>query len=192
MKRSPLIFLLLLWSFQPAPAPTLEWNAPSPADPTIVGYRLYWGTISGLPGDSQDAGMALTATVPDDSFPFGVTIFFVARSYNAQGVESVDSNEVQWTKPMPTPTPTPSPSPTPLPPESLRIKLTVINGRGDGAYRVGQQVRVRADRVPQKFAFVRWIGDWVILANPFLVVTTATIPSMDVLIQATYEPRSRN
>lgn len=190
MKRSPLIILLLLWSLHPSPAPTLEWDAPSPADPTIVGYRLYWGTISGLPGDFEDVGMALTATISDDSFPFGATIFFVARSYNAQDVESVNSNEVQWTRAMPTPTP--SPSPTPLPPENLRIKLTVINGRGDGSYLVGQQVRVRAERVPHRFVFVRWIGDWVILANPFFAVTSATIPSMDVLIQATYEPRSSN
>ena len=93
---------------------------------------------------------------------------------------------------MPTPTPAPTPSPTPQPPENLRFRLTVIDGRGNGNYRVGRQIRVRANRPPEDFVFRRWSGDWVILANPFLMVTTATIPSMDVLIEATYEPRSPN
>ena len=48
--------------------------------------------------------LALFAAVPDTIAPMGATVFFVARSYNAQGLESVNSNEVQWTRPMPTPT----------------------------------------------------------------------------------------
>jgi hypothetical protein len=185
-------WLVLLLSITLSSAVTLEWDAPTPPDPTIVGYRLYWGTVSGLPGDFQDAGMSLTTTVSDDTFPFGVTIYFVARSYNAQGVESVSSNEVPWSRPMPTPTPTPTPSPTPQPPENLHLKLTVINGSGDGRYLVGEQVRVEAMRPPRNWAFIRWGGDWVILANPFLAVTTATIPSTDVFIRALYQRGARN
>jgi len=180
-------WLVLLLSITMSSAVTLEWDAPAPVDPTIVGYRLYWGTVSGLPADFQDAGMSLTATVPDDHFPFGVTIYFVARSYNAQGVESVNSNEVQWTRAMPTPTPTPAPSPTPQPPENLRFKLTVVNGSGDGQYLVGEQVLVKANQPPNNWTFMRWFGDWVILANPFIAVTTATIPSTDTWIWARYK-----
>jgi hypothetical protein len=175
--------LFLLASLLPAPAPTLEWNAPANAT-GIVGYRLYYGTISQAQAQSVDSGLALFASVPDDSVPFGGTLFFVARSYNAAGQESANSNEVSWTRAMPTPTPVPSP------PENLRIRLSVVNGRGDGLYRVGEIVRVRADKPPKAMAFRGWIGDWVILANPELSMTTATIPSMDVLIQATYGPQS--
>ena len=88
--------------------------------------------------------------------------------------------------PTPTPTPVPTPSPTPSPPQNLRFHLSVVNGTGDGDYVVGRQVRVRADKAPKNFVFLRWIGDWVIVANPFLSTTTATIPAMDVVIQATY------
>lgn len=184
--KLPLFLLSLLLAAMTLPAPTLEWDAPSPADPTIVGYHLWWGTVSQNPSQFQDAGLALTATVPDESFPVGITIFFVARSYNATGIESVNSNEVSWVRAAPTPTPTPTPSPTPKPPENLRFKLSVLGGRGSGDYEPGQQVRVRANRPPHRYVFDRWIGDWQILSNPFLAWTSATIPWMDTVIQATY------
>ena len=62
-------------------------------------------------------------------------------------------------------------------------------GVATGSYEPGTLVLVIADRAPQKYAFSRWGGDWVILANPYLKRTTATIPYRDVSIEALYEPR---
>lgn len=182
---------LLLFLFSGASrGVTLEWDAPDPPDASIVGYRLKWGVESGLPTHELDTGLAQSGTIPDTEFSFGITYYFVAVSYNAEGIESVFSNEVAWVRPAaPTPTPTPSPSPTPRPPTNLRTKLSVTNGSGSGTYRVGQQVVVKAYPPPRRFAFYRWIGDWVILSNPFLATTSATIPSVDVAIQAIYQRR---
>ena len=162
----------------------LQWNAP--ADPTVTGYKVYWGTVSGLYVDSSDAGNSTQEALDDSLFTLGIIYFFVARSYNADGLESVNSNEVQWTRPL---TPAPTPNPTPSPPENLRFELIVINGSGDGEYEPGTLVLVTADKAPRFYAFSRWGGDWVILANPYLKRTTATIPSRDVSIEALYELR---
>ena len=148
--------------------------------------------------ESSDAGNLTQETVSDDLFLPGVTYFFVARSYNSTGIESSNSNEVEWTRPPeptpaptppPTPTPFPTPSPTPSPPQNLRFQLMVINGSGDGEYEAGTLVLVIADRPPHRYAFSRWGGDWIILANPYLKRTTTTIPYRDVSIEALYEPR---
>ena len=73
-------------------AVVLAWDPPP--DPSVTGYRVWWGTVSGLHGDSSDAGPATTKTLSDDIFWPEVTYYFVARSYNAAGIESSDSNEV--------------------------------------------------------------------------------------------------
>ena len=93
-----LVIGLLMWAWAlSAHGVTLAWDAP--ADPSVTGYRVWWGTASGLYGDSSDAGPATTKTLSDDIFLPGVTYYFVARSYNAAGIESSDSNEVEWTRP---------------------------------------------------------------------------------------------
>lgn len=164
---------------------TLEWDPP--LDPTVTGYKLYWGVASGMETSFIDVDTATQGSVDIEAYPDGTTIYFVARSYNAQGIESEPSNEVAYTKqPPPTPTPTPQPSPTPKPPENLRFKLTVIKGSGSGIYPPGTMVRVQANPAPSRSFFVRWIGDRVILANWFLPRTTATIPYRDTLIEAFY------
>ena len=52
------------------------------------------------------------------------------------------------------------------------IKVTMVTVSADPPS-VGQQ-------------FAGWIGDIVILSNPFLASTTAILPSMDVMIAATH------
>ena len=173
--------LMWAWAFT-VQGVTLAWDEPD--DPTISGYRLYWGTISGAYTQSSDAGPSTQESVSDDQFAYGATYFFVARSYNVAGLESIDSNEVQWTRPA-----LPTPTPTPAPPQNLHFQLIVIKGSGSGQYEVGTLVLVTADKPPHRYAFSRWDGDWIILANPFLKQTTATIPSMDTSIEALYEPR---
>jgi len=64
--------------------------------------------------------------------------------------------------------------------------LTVNDGRGSGGYVAGTIVTVTADPPPPGKEFVGWSGDTQILANPFISTTTATMPSIDVTITATY------
>ena len=69
---------------------TLAWDVDS--DPTVVGYRLYYGTSSGSYTQNTDAGNGTTVTVTN--LVLGHTYFFVVRAYNALGLESPPSNEV--------------------------------------------------------------------------------------------------
>jgi hypothetical protein len=64
--------------------------------------------------------------------------------------------------------------------------LTVNKGGGSGRHVAGTSVKVTADMPPAGKQFERWSGDTEILANPFIPTTTATMPSIDVTITATY------
>jgi Divergent InlB B-repeat domain/Ferritin-like domain len=64
--------------------------------------------------------------------------------------------------------------------------LTVNKGSGSGRHVAGTLVKVTADMPPAGKQFARWSGDTEILANPFVPTTTATMPSIDVTITATY------
>ena len=72
----------------------------------------------------------------------------------------------------------------PLPPGSHL--LDVEGGSGDGVYPTGTMVTVSADPPPAGQEFAGWAGDITILSNPFLATTTAIIPSMNVIIAASY------
>src|SRR5438105_821911 len=92
---------------------TLAWDADS--DPSVVGYRLYSGTTTGVYTQTTEVGSALSVSV--SNLAGGKTYFFVVTAYNAAAVESGPSNEVSYLAPTSTPTPTPSPTapPTPTP-----------------------------------------------------------------------------
>jgi beta-glucosidase len=64
--------------------------------------------------------------------------------------------------------------------------LTVNDGSGDGQYTAGTPVKVTADEPPPRKKFAGWSGDTQILANPSEETTTATMPSIDVTVTATY------
>jgi hypothetical protein len=68
--------------------------------------------------------------------------------------------------------------------------LKVNNGRGSGRHVAGKVVTVTADAPPAGQEFAGWSGDIQILANPFLSTTTATMPSIDVTVSATYADAS--
>lgn len=93
----------------PAQSVTLAWS-PSP-DQTVTGYNLYHGDMGTLTTltNQVDAGPALTATV--SNLQVGVTFYFFATAYDADGGESEPSNVVNYTT-LP---------PTPAPPTELRI-----------------------------------------------------------------------
>ena len=65
--------------------------------------------------------------------------------------------------------------------------LSVNNGRGGGEHPRGRIVRVSAGAPPAGQQFAGWTGDTAILANPSHATTSATIPSIDVSITATYK-----
>jgi hypothetical protein len=144
---------------------TLAWDQNS--EPDIASYRLYYGTQSGSPNQSFDAGNATTATITN--LNDGTTYFFTVRAINTAGLQSQPSNEVSYTTPNP-----------------AAHALTVNNGSGTGNYVTATIVTVNANAPPAGKQFDRWIDDWVILSNPLIETTTATMPSQDVAITATY------
>ncbi|MFZ0712345.1 MAG: hypothetical protein WAM53_20060, partial [Terrimicrobiaceae bacterium] len=64
--------------------------------------------------------------------------------------------------------------------------LTVNGGGRSGKHAAGTIVTVTADPPQPRKKFAGWSGDTQILANPFERTTTATMPSIDVTITATY------
>ena len=74
---------------------TLAWNPVS--DPSVVSYRIYWGTASHNYINVTNVGNKMTATIP--GLVEGMTYFFAATSYTSQGLESPFSNETAYTVP---------------------------------------------------------------------------------------------
>lgn len=74
---------------------TLAWD-PS-TDPTVVGYRIYYGVGSRDYSSYTDVGNVTTATVTGLSVD--VTYYFAATAFNPDGLESDFSNEVTYRVP---------------------------------------------------------------------------------------------
>ena len=97
---------------------TLAWD--EDPSPSIVGYRLYSGTTSGVYTQTIDVGDALAASV--SNLIVGKTYYFVVTAYNHGSVEGPPSNEVSLVAGSTitsTPTPTPTPASAPAAPTSL-------------------------------------------------------------------------
>ena len=77
-----------------------------------------------------------------------------------------------------------------LPPGSQILE--VARGSGDGVYPTGSMVTVSADPPSPNQEFAGWTGDITILSNPFLPTTTAIIPSMNVVVAASYSEAGLN
>ncbi len=80
---------------QTASAVTLEWD-PSP-DAWVAGYAIHFGTISSNYTTRVDTGNVTSTTI--SNLTEGVTYYFVATAYTADGQESLPSNEVAYTVP---------------------------------------------------------------------------------------------
>ena len=85
------MMVLVLAATLQAQSVTLAWNA-SPS-PEVTGYRVYYGTNSRSYSVVTNAGMVLTQTVV---LPHLGRWFFAATAYDALGLESEFSNEVEW------------------------------------------------------------------------------------------------
>jgi hypothetical protein len=70
----------------------------------LAGYKIYYGAVSGQYGQSVDVGSpgvingTIQATI--SGLTEGVTYYFVATAYDADGFESDYSQEVIWTAPV--------------------------------------------------------------------------------------------
>jgi hypothetical protein len=74
---------------------TLRWEANT--DPSIAGYKIYYGGSSGSYQVVTDAGMNTVYTI--SNLESGSTYYFAATAYNTSGIESGYSNEVSYTTP---------------------------------------------------------------------------------------------
>jgi hypothetical protein len=73
----------------------LAWNPE--ADPTIVGYNLYYGAASGVYTNSLPTGSSPSLTV--SNLAPGTTYYFAVTAVNTLGLESVYSAQVSYTVP---------------------------------------------------------------------------------------------
>lgn len=76
---------------------TLAWLA-SP-DPSVAGYAVYYGAVSGNYTSRIDLGTNTAASVP--GLAPGANYFFVVVAYDANHVESTPSNEILVNPPVP-------------------------------------------------------------------------------------------
>jgi hypothetical protein len=74
---------------------TLAWN-PS-QDPTVAGYKVYYGGVSQYYTNEIDVGDITNASVA--GLVGGATYYFAATTYTAEGLESAFSDEVPYLVP---------------------------------------------------------------------------------------------
>jgi len=79
---------------------TLAWDESNSA--SAAGYRLHYGTASANYTNSIAVGLATTSTIT--GLEGGVTYYFVVTSYDTNGLDGPDSNEISYTAPTGLPT----------------------------------------------------------------------------------------
>lgn len=87
-----LFFCAAVWGGQNV---SLAWDAVQ--DPSVAGYAVYYGTVSGQYSTRLDTGTSTAITIP--GLTEGVTYYFVYAVYDALGEESAPSNEVAYLVP---------------------------------------------------------------------------------------------
>lgn len=87
--------ILLPSYFAAADSVTLVWDPNT--EPDLAGYRIYYGTNSGLWNITIDVGNVTNVTI--SGLARGVTYYFVATAYNTANLESDPSNEVSYAVP---------------------------------------------------------------------------------------------
>src|SRR5262245_13456082 len=93
------LFLLASASVLRAATVTASWNANPESD--IAGYRLLYGTQSGVYTTTLDVGNVTSRVVTVNA---GQTYFFVVQAYDTSGLTSPNSAEVPITVPSTDPT----------------------------------------------------------------------------------------
>ena len=88
-------FALLHDPVQAGQSVILAWNAT--ADPTVAGYKAYYGMATHTYTDVMDVGKATNVTI--SGLVAGASYYFAVTSYNTIGLESQYSSEVHYTVP---------------------------------------------------------------------------------------------
>ncbi len=96
MKGCGVLLLAIVAVVQAVNAVTLEWD-PSP-DAWVAGYAIHYGSACSNYTARVDVGNETAATITN--LAAGVTYYFVATAYTADGQESLPSNEVAYTVPL--------------------------------------------------------------------------------------------
>lgn len=96
MKRVLTLLFCCLPTIAFAASVTLAWDA-SP-DPSVVGYRVYYGPAIGAYTNSAAVGNVTNATLT--GLTTGFKYYFSATAYNSTGEESSFSNEINYTPPV--------------------------------------------------------------------------------------------
>jgi fibronectin type 3 domain-containing protein len=78
----------------------LNWNAPASSDDPVAGYNIYRSLGSGSPQLVNSTPITEIAYV-DNSIVGGSNYAYTVASVDANGVQSVPSNEIQVTIPSP-------------------------------------------------------------------------------------------
>jgi hypothetical protein len=127
-----LLFIASISSY--AASVTLAWDPNSESD--LAGYRVLYGTSSGVYAQVLDAGNTTTAVVPN--LTEGTTYYFVVKAYNTAVIDSTASAEISFTPPSPPshntpPTVTltgPTNGSTYLAPASITLDATALDSDG--------------------------------------------------------------
>jgi fibronectin type 3 domain-containing protein len=72
---------------------SVTWTASVSTD--VVGYNVYRGTVSGGPYSILDSTPVTADAYSDSTVQGGQTFYYVVRSVDNTGIESVNSTEVQ-------------------------------------------------------------------------------------------------
>lgn len=133
----------------PTPPPTqsvtFAWD-PSD-DPTVAGYNIYYGTASHAYPSKVSVGSATTATI--SGLTEGVTYFFAATTYAAEGTESEFSEEITYTVPVAVPNEPP----------------TIIGMQAAGAAVAGQNVTFSITATGTGPLRYQWVHDAATIAT---------------------------
>ena len=119
------IFSFATSAFAETSSVSLSWHPNT--EPDIAGYKVYWGTSSGVYGQFSDVSQT-TASVSD--LTVGVRYYFAVTAYNEAGLESGYSEEVSAIVSPPDSTPEP-PGSTLEPQYLLNISTRVLVRGGD-------------------------------------------------------------
>ena len=119
---------------------TLAWD-PS-ADPSVIGYKLYYGAASRSYTNLVQAAATNSASVT--ALVGGKTYYFAATAYDATGLESDYSDEVSYTVPVQNQPPTIDPIADVSINENAGLQTVNLTGITAGAGDAGQTLSVTA------------------------------------------------
>ncbi|MCO5052448.1 MAG: Ig-like domain-containing protein [Verrucomicrobiae bacterium] len=132
--------LFVLIPAAPAADVTLAWDA-SP-DATVVGYRVYYGSVSGNYTNFIQVGNVTTAIVPN--LRAGNRYYFAATANDSDDLESPFSNEVGYTVPSVNQPPTLGAIGDVTIDEDAGLQTVGLSGIGAGSGETGQALTVSA------------------------------------------------